>query len=139
MKRLVHHALCAPLLVGLLLAIARGQEAQNGQLVDSTVVTLPDDLKRALAHVDIKVITYLSDGLKVKGYLAAPKNGSKLPCVIYNRGGNREFGALDDLRAARLLGHIASWGYVAVGSQYRGNAGGEGMEEFGGKDVHPCS
>ncbi len=146
MKRFVHHALCVPLLVGLLLAIAGGQEAQNGQLVDSTVVTLPDDLepleerwpdcKRALAHVDIKVITYLSDGLKVKGYLAAPKNGSKLPCVIYNRGGNREFGALDDLRAARLLGRIASWGYVAVGSQYRGNAGGEGKEEFGGKDVN---
>jgi dipeptidyl aminopeptidase/acylaminoacyl peptidase len=45
-------------------------------------------------------------------------------------------GALDDERAARLLGNIASWGYVVVASQYRGNAGGEGKEEFGGADVN---
>lgn len=146
MKSFVHHELCVPLLVGLLLANAGGQESQNGQLVDSTIVKLPDDLERleerwpdcksALAHVEIKVITYLSDGLKVKGYVATPRNGIKLPCVVYNRGGNREFGALNDVRAALLLGRIASWGYVAVASQYRGNAGGEGQEEFGGKDVN---
>ena len=46
MKSFVHHALCVPLLVGLLLANAGGQESQNGQLVDSTVIKLPDDLER---------------------------------------------------------------------------------------------
>jgi dipeptidyl aminopeptidase/acylaminoacyl peptidase len=56
--------------------------------------------------------------------------------VIYNRGGNREFGALRDGPAAGLLGRVASWGYVVVASQYRSNAGGEGREEFGGADVN---
>jgi dipeptidyl aminopeptidase/acylaminoacyl peptidase len=79
-----------------------------------------------LDQIEIKSITYLSDGLNVKGYLVAPKNAEKLPCVIFNRGGNREFGAWNDLAAAALLGRVASWGYVVVASQYRGNAGGEG-------------
>ncbi len=30
---------------------------------------------------------------------------------------------------------MASWGYCVVGSQYRGNDGGEGKEEFAGKDL----
>jgi dipeptidyl aminopeptidase/acylaminoacyl peptidase len=34
------------------------------------------------------------------------------------------------------MGQMASWNYLVVASQYRGNDGGEGMEEFGGKDVN---
>jgi len=34
-----------------------------------------------------------------------------------------------------MLGRIATWGYVVAASQYRGNAGGQGKEEFGGADV----
>lgn len=85
--------------------------------------------------VELSRITYESDELKVRGYLALPKAGEKLPCVIFNRGGNREFGALSDLRAARLLGKLARRGYIAVASQYRGNGGGEGQEEFGGAEI----
>ena len=113
--------------------------AQDGKLIESSAVHLEN--ARAQAHaildkVEIRSITYLSDGFKVKGYLAAPKEGKKLPCVIYNRGGNRSFGALDDEEAVYLLGRIASWGYVVAASQYRGNMGGEGKEEFGGADVN---
>jgi len=103
---------------------------QNGQLVDASVV-LSDR-----AEVEVQLITYLSDGLEVKAYLATPRMGENLPCVIFNRGGNREFGALSDEQAALILGKIASWGYLVVASQYRGNAGGEGREEFGGTDVN---
>jgi dipeptidyl aminopeptidase/acylaminoacyl peptidase len=121
--------------------------SENGDLVDSSVITLKDDdieqlgsarseSRKVLEQVEIKAITYLSDGLKIKGYIAVPKNGDKFPCVIFNRGGSREFGALTDVRAAAMLGRVASWGYVVVASQYRGNAGGEGKEEFGGKDVN---
>ncbi len=96
-------------------------------------------LQASLAELDEVVelarITYESDGLKVRGYSAAPKTGTKLPCVIFNRGGNREFGALNDLRAAWLLGKLARRGYIVVASQYRGNAGGEGQEEFGGAEI----
>jgi dipeptidyl aminopeptidase/acylaminoacyl peptidase len=137
-------ALCVALLIG---STAYRASALDGKLIDSSVVTLKDEdvkklesdrpeLRNVLDQVEIKAITYLSDGLKVKGYLAVPKKGDKLPCVIFNRGGNREFGALTDERAVALLGPVASWGYIVVASQYRGNAGGEGKEEFGGKDVN---
>ena len=36
----------------------------------------------------------------------------------------------------RGLGELTNNGYVIVASQYRGNAGSEGIEEFGGKDVN---
>ena len=31
---------------------------------------------------------------------------------------------------------MSSWGYVVVGSQYRGTDGSDGMEQFGGKDIN---
>jgi dipeptidyl aminopeptidase/acylaminoacyl peptidase len=132
------------LLIGL---AANGAFAQNGTLIQSSPVTLSDegvkrleknrpDIRTVLDLVEVKWIAYLSDGLKVMGYLAAPKNGTALPCIICNRGGNQDFGSLTDISAAALLGPIASWGYVIVASQYRGNAGGEGKEEFGGSDLN---
>lgn len=82
-------------------------------------------------------ITYLSDGLKVKGYIAYPKDDSKkYPCVIWNRGGIGNKGAIDSFTARGLFGQIASWGHVVFASQYRGNDGGEGKDEFGGSDVN---
>jgi len=37
-------------------------------------------------------IKYLSDGLKVVGFVVKPKaTASKYPVIIFNRGGNREF------------------------------------------------
>jgi dipeptidyl aminopeptidase/acylaminoacyl peptidase len=92
-------------------------------------------VRAILEQVEVRAITYQSDGLEVRGYLVAPRKGEKFPCVIYNRGGSLEFSAITDVQAALQLGRIASWGYVVVASQYRGNAGGEGKEEFGGSDV----
>lgn len=91
---------------------------------------------RYLNDIEIYGITYLSDGLKVKGILVKPKKEGKYPCVIYNRGGNRESGALNKGSAVFTLGNIAKEGYVVIASQYRGNSGGEGKEEFGGKDLN---
>jgi dipeptidyl aminopeptidase/acylaminoacyl peptidase len=91
--------------------------------------------RQILQDVAVFRITYSSDGLKVKGYLAVPKNGGKVPAVIFNRGGNRSFGEITDEQAISRLGGIARWGYVVAASQYRGNEGGEGKEEFGGADV----
>jgi dipeptidyl aminopeptidase/acylaminoacyl peptidase len=91
--------------------------------------------REILQDVAVSSITYSSDGLRVKGYLAIPKKGDGLPAVIFNRGGNRSFGAITEESAVTLLGGIARWGYVVVASQYRGNEGGEGKEEFGGADI----
>jgi len=85
----------------------------------------------------LEKITYLSDELKVKGYLAYPKNPSKkYPCIIWCRGGYGNAGAIDEFNAAGIFGQMASWGYVVFAPQYRGNLGGEGKDEFGGKDVN---
>ncbi|WP_082316489.1 S9 family peptidase [Mangrovimonas sp. ST2L15] len=86
--------------------------------------------------IDIYSITYLSDGLKVNGLLVKPKKQGNYPCVIYNRGGNRDFGSLVLAHGIMTLGQIAREGYVVIASQYRGNGGSEGQEEFGGSDVN---
>jgi dipeptidyl aminopeptidase/acylaminoacyl peptidase len=91
---------------------------------------------RRIAGVNFYRITYLSDGLKVIAYAAEPKQRGKYPCIITNRGGNREFGKSDSIPVAIHFGVMASWGYLVVGSQYRGNDGGEGKEEYGGKDIN---
>ncbi len=81
-------------------------------------------------------LQYLSDGLQVVGYLVQPKPISgKLPVVIYNRGGHREFGRIT-LGTMLELSSIAEAGFVVLASEYRGNAGGEGKEEAGGADVN---
>ena len=89
-----------------------------------------------LQEVEMKGLFYESDGLKVKAYMAYPKKDGNFPVIIYNRGGNREFGAINEFKMAFILARVASWGYIVIASQYRGNDGGEGMEEFGGKDVN---
>jgi len=86
--------------------------------------------------IDIYGISYLSDGFQVRGLMVKPKKKGKFPCIIYNRGGNRELGALKIADGAITLGQIAKEGYVVIASQYRGNGGSEGQEEFGGIEVN---
>lgn len=120
---------------------------QDGQLVERTPYTIPEasiadmgghspQLDSNLARTKVQRITYLSDGLKVKGYLIEPTAPGPHPCIIFNRGGNRDFGMITDGLLLRYLVPMASWGYVVVASQYRGVDGGEGHEEFGGADVN---
>jgi dipeptidyl aminopeptidase/acylaminoacyl peptidase len=94
--------------------------------------------KEAFENSIVEKIVYLSDGLKIHGFIAHPANlkDTKFPCVIWNRGGVGQSGAIDDFNARGIFGQLASWGYVALASQYRGNAGSEGMDEFGGGDVN---
>lgn len=89
-----------------------------------------------LDSITMARITYLSDGLKVTGLMVRPKAKGSYPCIIFNRGGNRDFGQLLVAHAATLLGKMASQGYVVIATNYRGNGGGEGREEFGGADVN---
>ena len=99
--------------------------------------------KDAFENSIVERITYLSDlpadragGLKVKGYIAYPKdNSQKYPCIIWCRGGIGNKGAIDTFTARGIFGQLASWGYCVFASQYRGNAGSEGHDEVGGSDV----
>ena len=102
---------------------------------EETTLTWNENWKH-LDSLNLFGITYLSDGLKVKGYLIEPKAEGKYPCIIYNRGGNRDFAMLNPLRIAFFKSKLASKGYVIIASNYRGVDGGEGIEEFGGADVN---
>jgi len=137
----------ALLLLTLLFLPGAANLGLNGQLLVSSALAFdPAEVRRMqriepkteviLGTVRFEAITYWSDGLRIHGYVARPNQGSNLPCVIYNRGGNRAFGALTDMEAVLSLGPIAQAGYVVVASQYRGFDGGIGKDEFGGADVN---
>ena len=86
--------------------------------------------------VEIASIAYRSDGLRIAGYILNPARvDRKLPAMIYNRGGNRHFGAVGD-RTLSFLEEFARSGYVVLASQYRGGPGSEGRDERGGADVN---
>lgn len=136
-------------LQGIILIFGLGCHAQSNQSiivenqsVDIIQYPIYHDLKAKSAaynyldSIEINELTYLSDGLKVKAYVIQPKAEGKYPCIIFNRGGNRDFGAWNASGIIRFFSSIAKEGYVVIASQYRGNAGGEGTEEFGGADLN---
>ena len=86
-------------------------------------------------YIDTYEIKYRSDGLMITGYISKPKNKENYPVIIYNRGGNRDFGthsmtSLDNQR------NIAAKGFVVLSTQLRGNMYSQGQDEFGGKDLN---
>lgn len=114
-------------------------ERNEIELTDSQIKMIKNGWgEEVINNSTVEKITYLSDNLKVKGYAAYPKNlgEKKYPCIIWNRGGYEESGAIDSFNARGIYGQIASWGFVVFASQYRGNSGGEGREMLGGDDVN---
>jgi dipeptidyl aminopeptidase/acylaminoacyl peptidase len=121
--------------------------AENGELLDRTELVVSAEffesrpmwasLSNVVQRVRFWKFTYESDGLKVGGYMAAPRRNdhSPLPCIIENRGGNRDFGAWTDTNAL-WLAPLADAGYFVIASNYRGSPGSEGRDEFGGADVN---
>lgn len=93
---------------------------------------------RASAELELLKITYLSDGLKIKGFIYKPKTtaGRKLPVIIFNRGGLAD-GAIGPTNFNYLweMHRYAAAGFVVLASQYRGADGSEGRDEAGGADT----
>ena len=133
----------------LLLAAASSVDAAptDGTIVSRKAVAFPtaEQMNRlrtkdppyakAVETLHMQAITYMSDGLRITGMIAQPGGPGPFPAIIINRGGNREFGVLDAPTFASFAAEFVQAGYVVVGSNYRGNGGGEGREEFGGADV----
>ena len=93
---------------------------------------------QALDEVELFGVSYWSDGLKVSGFVLTPRAPGIYPAVIYNRGGSMQWGSLTHHVASVQLGELARLaraGYVVAASQYRGNGGGEGYEEYMGRDL----
>lgn len=134
-------AVSAVLLIALL-ALLAGSMAARAQ--DATPVPTPTpvpptdgtldsmELVYATPRSAYYAITYWSDGLRVAGFLGVPAGPGPFPAIIHNRGG---FDGVGALTGGELAAYVEA-GYVAVASQYRGNGGGEGREDFGGEDVH---
>lgn len=82
-------------------------------------------------------VRYRSDECEVVSYLSIPKecleNRKAYPCIIYNRGGNRLYGANTPSNIARTA---EAFDKIVFASQYRGVGSGTGQEEFGGADVN---
>jgi hypothetical protein len=94
--------------------------SQDGRIISKELFVLPDSvsnriavrdtvLSKQLQGVDYYRIIYLSDGLKVVAYLAQPKDKGKYPCIISNRGGNRDFGQWNLFGIATHLKTTGAW------------------------------
>ena len=80
--------------------------------------------------IQLWVVTYMSNGLKVKGLLAEPIAAGSYDGFLYLRGGIKSVGMV---RVGRIV-QFASEGFVVMAPFYRGNQGGEGNEDFAGDD-----
>lgn len=88
-------------------------------------------------EVTVDRITYESDGLAIAGFIVQPIEASDRPrpVIIWCRGGNRDFGAVN-LVSLQIMTNWARRGYVVIATNYRGGPGSEGRDEFGGADVN---
>jgi len=118
--------------------------AQNGKLISKNLVDISktpiwnrisqdNELKSDFEHLkklEFYFITYESDNQKVRGLLIEPKKDGKYPAVIFNRGGNRDFGRLTVATMIMYTSKLAEQGYVIIGSNYREK------DEFGGSEIN---
>ena len=89
-------------------------------------------------NLDCRKFEYKVDTHYVKGFVIKPKMAmKKLPVLIYNRGGNGNYGGVT---FGTMMGHlfaIANEGFIVIGSQYRGTyLMFDTLDEFGGSDVY---
>lgn len=82
-----------------------------------------------LARLQFYFITYESDSLEVGALMVEPKKKGKYPVIIFNRGGNRNFGKLSIATLITFASNLSDQGYIVIGSNYREK------DEFGGKDI----
>ncbi len=111
-------------------AEAEAEENPNAQPINGALDS--KTLVYSTGHSEYYRITYWSDGLLITGFLGYPTGDGPFPAVIYNRGGAWNTGRL----TGRELVPLVESGYVAIGSQYRGNAGSGGNEQFGWGEVN---
>lgn len=81
-------------------------------------------------NIRLSIVSYISQGLIVKGLLAEPKGSQVKDGFLYLRGGIKNVGKV---RPARVT-QFAAEGFIVFAPFYRGNQGGEGNEDFCGED-----
>lgn len=93
--------------------------------------------EKYLSNLDCITFEYKVDNEVVSGYLVRPKGNDPLPIIVYNRGGNGDFGAMVFGAIMNQIMPLSEQGFIVIGSQYRGTfqEGGLFKDEFGGADV----
>jgi dienelactone hydrolase len=140
----------------LMMAQTASARGADGTLIEQVPYTLPgyeqlpERFKRAYTRevvekikndpqLELWKIKYMSDGLKIVGFIYKPKmtSGRKLPAIIFNRGGLAD-GAIgpENYNYFYEMHRYASEGFVVLASQYRGTDGSEGRDEAGGLDTN---
>jgi len=110
------------------LLVLIGNQNVCAQIISKESIVSPDNMT-------VQKIFYNSDQLKVSGYILKPKEGKNFPIIISNRGGSFHWGALTDTTAIEYNKFLVNAGYIVFASNYRGNMGSEGKEEWGSGDV----
>jgi dipeptidyl aminopeptidase/acylaminoacyl peptidase len=103
---------------------AKRMTTENGTITEAHRFPSPNP------NVVLTLITYISNGLKVKGLLAEPKLEKAADAFLYLRGGIKGVGMVRPARIAQF----AQEGFRVFAPFYRGNQGGEGNEDFAGDD-----
>lgn len=107
------------------------------------------DEARTQRDFDVLDITYLSDGLPVRGMLIRPKDPGdrRWPAIIFNRGGTGDYGAIgnNDVPCSRDhpscltvadLYLFAKAGFIVIASDYRFHGPTGKRDEWGGADMN---
>lgn len=100
------------------------------------------DLEKYEKQAGVNLSTYISyrffyqsDDLKIEAFISAPIDllgKKKSPCLIYNHGGNREYGALENVETTFYAYQFHT---ICVATNYRGCGSSQGTDAFGGDDV----
>lgn len=119
-------------------AIVRVEQVGYDELDGMDMSQLPANYAAAFTgvrdRIDTYQILYEVDACTVAAFVAVPDDYTDLtrPLLIYNRGGNGNFGASTALEIA-LIAELTDC--VVIASQYRETTPGTGKDEFGGADV----
>lgn len=118
-------------------AQAQGLVMRSPVEAEASIIDADEYAARGAPGVSCERITYLSDGLRVIGYLWRPtgaRPGDRLPLLVFHRGGTGDDSKLRP-NTQFAFDRFVRAGYVVIGTQYRGNDGGEGRDEVGGADL----
>ncbi|MXP09079.1 alpha/beta hydrolase family protein [Pseudoblastomonas halimionae] len=93
------------------------------------------DRYRSGETVRLERIAYASDGLRIKGVIAVPRDATgPLPVVIYAQGGVGEWSRLTFFDIVEMS-RLAEQGFIVVASLRRGEGGSEGEPAMGSGDL----
>jgi dipeptidyl aminopeptidase/acylaminoacyl peptidase len=96
-----------------------------------------EDFERFQSSLSCSTFTYAVNSVPVQGYVMKPKADGPYPVLIFNRGGNGNFGHVDFTTLMSRLFPLTEKGFIIIGSQYRGTFQQNPVyrDEFGGRDV----